>query len=93
MTWRDPFSEDNIAAINPHNNYKYTYFKYFTLPPIETPKTTPSKIPHKCPVCAGRGHMPYNFYQDIKAIITTDPVNCRSCKGTGIVWEVQEINS
>lgn len=47
-------------------------------------------IPHKCPVCYGRGLMPYGFYEsqlgqwDTTSI--TD-VTCRSCQGSGIVWE------
>ena len=76
---------------SPINEPQHTYYKYITLPPIQAPTPRPSKIPHKCPVCIGRGHMPYNFYQDIKTIVTTDPVKCRSCKGKGIVWETQDI--
>lgn len=52
------------------------------------------KKPHKCPVCGGRGLVPWQFYQlyynqegtaSNNYGATTD---CRSCQGTGIVWEI-----
>jgi len=103
MTWIDPFHNlPQYYINNPEwpNHPSYFTFKYQTLPQVELPfnEPKPSKIPHKCPVCVGRGHMPYDFYLDVgkgknslRAIVTTDPVRCRSCKGTGIVWETQEI--
>jgi hypothetical protein len=44
-------------------------------------------MPFLCPVCEGRGIVPYNFYSveyETKSSIT--PVACRTCGGEGIVW-------
>lgn len=43
---------------------------------------------YKCPVCEGRGHIPASFYEpmDGTAIIAY-LVTCRSCNGTGVVWD------
>jgi len=45
-------------------------------------------IPHKCPVCNGRGCVPsgfytYNNYHSTTALLTE---MCRTCNGKGIVW-------
>ena len=47
---------------------------------------------YKCPVCDGRGYVPNNFYNVTPNIEnyntnSTSMEICRSCKGTGIVWE------
>lgn len=51
-------------------------------------------IPHKCPVCEGRGIVPDYFYvisPDIQhngfTWNSTGSVTCKSCFGTGIIWE------
>jgi len=48
-------------------------------------------IPHKCPVCFGCGKMPREFYPDLRDFGNTAMwkpyVNCRSCWGTGLVYE------
>ena len=57
-----------------------------TLPP--EPQTEP-KQPYCCPVCGGRGKVPAGFY-DVwgKTTNTTNLTDtCRTCGGTGIVWE------
>ena len=44
--------------------------------------------PYKCPVCNGRGLVPFNFYDNIyygNATIPTPDVTCRSCSGKGII--------
>jgi DnaJ-class molecular chaperone len=41
------------------------------------------KEPERCPVCEGRGVVPYGFYGDQGAGTGAEP--CRSCGGTGIV--------
>ena len=45
--------------------------------------------PHKCPVCNGNGIVDAGFYNQTSGEWTstggTEP--CRSCEGTGIVWE------
>lgn len=45
---------------------------------------------HKCPVCEGRGTMPWWFYESSDGTGTTgmtDPkVGCKSCNGRGIVY-------
>lgn len=43
-------------------------------------------IPHKCPVCEGRGTVHASFYgESTNAGFGT--VACKSCFGTGIVWD------
>lgn len=46
--------------------------------------------PHRCPVCQGRGLMPYSFYHPAtpgtsSANMTFDET-CHSCGGVGILW-------
>jgi len=44
--------------------------------------------PHRCPVCEGRGVVAIGFYVGYGAFSTAaDPEKCRSCWGSGIVWE------
>ena len=45
--------------------------------------------PYKCPVCSGKGFVPNGFYSCTgNSIISasTAPEQCKSCKGTGVVW-------
>jgi len=43
--------------------------------------------PHRCPVCGGRGLVPFNFYTGIDVLsVGTGDISCRSCDGKGIVW-------
>lgn len=50
--------------------------------------------PHTCPVCEGRGQVPFGFYNQLgpysgtSITITsgTYPETCRSCQGQGVVW-------
>ena len=45
--------------------------------------------PHKCPICNGTGKAPNGFYESTGTWTTkhANPEPCRTCKGTGIVWE------
>jgi hypothetical protein len=52
---------------------------------------TVSKIPHRCPVCEGRGHVAQGFYTAMPGVVsgsTTCPMpeTCRTCGGSGILW-------
>lgn len=45
--------------------------------------------PYRCPVCSGKGLVPNGFYSCTgNTIISTStaPEQCKSCKGTGVVW-------
>ena len=42
-------------------------------------------IPYKCPICNGRGMVLHGFYFD-DTPGETNPIDCRSCKGVGILW-------
>lgn len=48
---------------------------------------------YKCPVCNGRGFVPAGFYswyrndQCTWSVANTFPEVCRSCNGTGVVFE------
>ena len=47
-------------------------------------------IPHKCPICNGNGLVPNGFYRQTSGSWSTSdatPEKCRTCQGTGIVWE------
>lgn len=51
--------------------------------------------PYKCPICNGTGTVPNGFYnQNLDGwytSTTTRDETCRSCNGTGIVWERDEL--
>jgi len=47
------------------------------------------KIPFVCPVCRGNGLVPNGFYDQVGGQWSTTSITpeiCRSCDGTGIVW-------
>lgn len=47
------------------------------------------KTPHTCPICGGNGIVPNGFYSSLNetyTVISTAPEKCKSCNGTGIVW-------
>ena len=46
-------------------------------------------IPHMCPVCKGKGTVPVDFYNhaDTGTNNSTAPEKCKTCLGTGIVWD------
>lgn len=58
---------------------------------------TVEQIPHRCPVCEGKGLVPDWFYlvqiggTPISSGVGNVP--CRSCQGTGIVWSTIETNT
>ncbi len=50
------------------------------------------QTPHRCPVCNGRGIVPNGWYSTTEQSWTTTsttPDQCRSCSGTGVLWEVE----
>lgn len=52
-------------------------------------ENTESK-PHVCPVCFGRGLVINGFYSSVVSASNSSYVDgeqCRSCWGTGIVWD------
>ena len=49
------------------------------MPPMFKTETRYGSVPHKCPVCDGRGLI----YQDGPPVPGT---NCHACQGKGIVW-------
>lgn len=46
----------------------------------------PKGIPHRCPVCDGRGQVFNGFYPQTDNIVTIGPEHCRTCSGLGLVW-------
>ena len=51
-------------------------------------------IAHKCPVCGGNGQVMAGFYNQVGGTWTGSSAGfeqCRSCAGSGVVWE-QGIN-
>jgi len=46
-------------------------------------------VPHKCPVCNGRGKVPADFYNKwIDGSAHAGEETCRTCQGTGLVWKM-----
>lgn len=43
--------------------------------------------PYKCPVCDGRGNVPFNFYNDKNMSVYSLNEKCRTCEGDTIIWE------
>jgi len=45
--------------------------------------------PHCCPVCNGRGTVPAGFYSqgDYYSSVTYGMNQCRTCSGSGVLWE------
>ncbi len=43
-------------------------------------------MPHKCPVCNGLGQVQGSFYGNMGTGGAMQ-VPCRSCNGTGVIWE------
>jgi len=48
--------------------------------------------PHCCPVCNGTGHVCRGFYDPYydrmyQTASTPEVVTCRSCNGTGVLWQ------
>lgn len=54
---------------------------------VPTPKAGEGVIPHCCPVCGGRGTVPPDFYSQLGQSTSAARESCRSCAGTGIVWD------
>ena len=54
--------------------------------PADVPPVRVQCIPHKCPVCEGRGVVPANFYTMDESASGTAPVPCRACNGGGIIY-------
>jgi DnaJ-class molecular chaperone len=49
--------------------------------------------PYCCPVCMGNGLVPNGFYNKTGNTWTStsaSPETCRSCQGTGVVWNNNE---
>lgn len=46
-------------------------------------------IPHKCPICEGRGEIKKNLAQVNSVVVSTKPLRfrCHGCGGIGMVWE------
>jgi hypothetical protein len=51
-------------------------------------QTTLNAVPHKCPICEGRGNVAGGFYQSVGTMwtSTTSIEVCRACWGSGIIW-------
>lgn len=51
---------------------------------------------YKCPVCQGTGLVPNGFYSNpgmpTYSSTSTSPETCKSCNGTGIVYDFDGLN-
>ena len=45
--------------------------------------TAAGPVPHRCPVCEGRGSVPNGFYVQSEG---TNDQPCQACGGTGVLW-------
>jgi len=66
---------------------RWDHFYYPPRPPYYPPPglLPPLSIPHKCPVCGGRGRVDKGFYEEAQETIPGE-LNCRSCHGAGVLW-------
>ncbi len=53
-------------------------------------------IPHKCPVCEGKGEVKKRLAQ-VGSVLVSEPkkpmrFRCHGCVGTGVVWEFAFVN-
>jgi len=48
--------------------------------------TKKQKQPYTCPVCGGRGSVLGGFYGLGSTTNITSPEECKTCKGTGVIW-------
>lgn len=83
MSVRDP-NNDWFSPWEPYDWNVNDYFKPY-VEPIDPNK---GKIPHRCPVCSGKGIVPNGFYSTSKDWSTTSltPETCRACMGKGIIF-------
>lgn len=46
-------------------------------------------IPHRCPVCEGRGEVGKRLAQVGSVVVSQKPLRyrCHSCHGTGVIWD------
>ena len=47
------------------------------------------KTPHICPVCRGTGRVPQGFYPGPAYDVYAKLETCRTCWGSGVIWEEQ----
>ena len=50
--------------------------------------------PHRCPICQGQGTVPPGFYEELNtgtSISSNRPI-CRTCGGSGLLWESQDFS-
>jgi hypothetical protein len=69
-TGPQPFSPPHTGTLNFPSNWS---------PPI-------MQIPHRCPVCEGRGSVAEDFYPDDPPFPEFNKTHCRTCLGAGILW-------
>lgn len=50
------------------------------------PKFNSSRKPHICPICNGTGLVEKDFYPDNINTLKNNYVQCRTCKGTGVLY-------
>lgn len=54
-------------------------------PPAQPTFFSYPKIPHKCPICEGRGNVPFGFYG--RSEVEGGPTElCRQCEGKGVIY-------
>ena len=48
------------------------------------------KLPHRCPICYGKGIVPMGFYNlghnSYNTTTASASETCRSCSGQGVIW-------
>lgn len=72
-------AQGNMSTSAPQGPYTWPQ------PPRLDPMiVTTKQVPHRCPVCEGRGHVPAGFYTGGLAE-GANPEPCRSCKD-GLIW-------
>lgn len=49
--------------------------------------------PVACPICAGCGTVPADFYERIGVATGTARCSCRHCLGTGVSWATETVSA
>lgn len=64
----------------PLQAYPYSPYK------LDPEREHVGQVPHRCPVCEGRGTVAAGFYQPGAEKVSSSRDQCRSCSGKGVLW-------
>lgn len=90
----DTFRTNEIRRIERlafYEGYKYGHDDGYEEGYSDRVKSRTEKIePCRCPVCDGKGFVPSSFYSVYGNATTGITEICRTCKGQGIIWNINK---